>query len=398
MILLLIAGALFSGLPAVTATTESEPESEPEPEQAEEEQPEEESEPESEPENEPEPEPPTAEPSEPVPAEPIENLIPPPAVVPPKEETIECHEGHIPNGVNECIPAPPVEVEAGEPQPSIDPCLLDPGHESCPEPDPITGQCPEGYNMNDAGQCFPEHEQCPEGYHSHEDDESGRCIQDSTPFDDGYIMNPSYPSCERKEFVCAEFPDAKGCDDDDDDERCFIPEGCKDRDRDHERHKVIIKKINIHKTIHNTADFPEVDIIGLSLKDIGDAMVCIMNIDNDWVQCQEFGVPNERINENIWRVIETASDKDYDNGNTGSDDVDDAINGIKSHDFSELDDLDNHDFNIDLAALGINPQGDVLVCLIEDDRNEGTALCEPFKVSNEAISGQVTEITEIDTS
>ena len=124
-------------------------------------------------------------------------------------------------------------------------------------------------------------------------------------------------------------------------------------------------------------------------------MVCIMNIDNDWVQCQEFGVPNDRINENIWRVIETDSNKDYDNGNTGSEDVDSAINGIKSQDFTELDDLDNHDFEIDLAALGINPQGDGLICLIEDDRNEGTGLCEPFKVSNQAISGQITEITEI---
>ena len=124
-------------------------------------------------------------------------------------------------------------------------------------------------------------------------------------------------------------------------------------------------------------------------------MVCLMNIDNDWVQCQQFGIPNDRINENIWRVIETDSNKDYDNGNTGSEDVDDAINGIKSFDFQELDDLDNHDFNVDLAALGINSQGDGLICLIEDDRNEGTALCEPFKVSNQAISGQITEITEI---
>ncbi len=162
-----------------------------------------------------------------------------------------------------------------------------------------------------------------------------------------------------------------------------------------ERHKVIIKKINIYKTIHNSVDFPDVDIIGLSIKDNGDAMVCMMNIDNDWVQCQQFGVPNDRINENIWRIIETDSNNDYDNANTGSEDVDDAINGIKSFDFPELDDLDNHDFNVDLAALGINPQGDGLICLIEDDRNEGTALCEPFKVSNQAISGQITEITEI---
>ncbi len=169
-----------------------------------------------------------------------------------------------------------------------------------------------------------------------------------------------------------------------------IPSKCKDgyrlvdgkcvkEDDDDERYKIIIKNINIYETIHNTADFPEVDVIGLSLKNTGEAMVCIMNIDNDWVQCQKFGVPNDGIDENIWRVIETDSNKDYDNGNTGSKNVDDAINGIKSQAFTELDTLDNHDFQIDLAALGINPQGDGLVCLIEDDRNEGTALCEPFK-------------------
>jgi hypothetical protein len=278
-------------------------------------------------------------------------------------------------------------ADATEETPSpqeIEPCLLDP---SLPECAPVDGKCKEGWAMNENGQCFPRHERCPSGYHSHEDDESGRCIPDSTPCDEGYIMNPSYPSCDLKDRVCKEFPDAKGCKDDDNND-----DG---DDDDDERHKVIIKKINIYKTIRNTADFPEVDVIGLSIKDTGDAMVCIMNIDNDWIQCQEFGVPNDRINNNIWRVIETNSNKDYDNGNTGSEDVDSAINGIKSQDFTELEDLDNHDFEIDLAALGINPQGDGLVCLIEDDRNEGTGLCEPFKVSNQAISGQITEITEI---
>jgi hypothetical protein len=165
-------------------------------------------------------------------------------------------------------------------------------------------------------------------------------------------------------------------------------------DDDDEEHKTIIRNINIYKTIHNTADFPEIDIIGLSLKDTGEAMVCAMNIDNDWVQCQEFGVPEDRINEDVWRIIETDQSKDYDNGNTGSEDVDNTIGAIKSGDFAELDDLDNHEFDIDLAAVGINSVGDGLVCLINDP--EGTALCEPFKVSNEAITGQITEITEIE--
>ena len=276
-------------------------------------------------------------------------------------------------------------------QPPIDPCLLDPDNSpTCPPP--VDGRCPEGYAMNESGNCFPRHERCPTGYHSHEDDESGRCIPDSTPCDEGYIMNPSFPSCELKERVCSEFPNAQGCksqsggDDDDDD----------DDNEQRERHKTIIKNINIRNTIHNTADFPEVDVIGLGLRDSdGDAMVCIMNIDNDWVQCQQFGVPDNRINEDIWRVIETDSDQDYDNGNTGSDQVDDAIDAIKAYDFTELtDSLDNHDFGVDLAALGINPIGEGLVCLVEDDRNEGTALCEPFKIDSAAVSGQITEITE----
>jgi hypothetical protein len=204
-------------------------------------------------------------------------------------------------------------------------------------------------------------------------------------------MNPDFPSCDLKERVCEENPWLVACGGNGKD-----PDKDDDNGDEDERHKVIINKINIHNTIHNTKDFPDVDIIGLSIKGNGDAMVCMMNIDNDWVQCQEFGVPNDRINENIWRVIETDSNNDYDNGNTGSEDVDSAINGIKSQDFTELEDLDNHDFEIDLAALGINPQGDGLICLIEDDRNEGTGLCEPFKISNQAISGQITEITEID--
>jgi hypothetical protein len=292
-----------------------------------------------------------------------------------KEDPLDCADA-----TATPIPTPP------EP---IDPCLLDPDNSpTCPPP--VDGQCPEGYNMNENGNCFPEHDRCPTGYHSHEDDESGRCIPDSTPCDEGYIMNPDFPSCDVKERVCEENPwliacGGNGQDPDKDDD---------DDNGDDERHKVIINKINIYETIHNIKDFPDVDIIGLSIKDNGDAIVCMMNIGNDWVQCQGFDVPNDRINENIWRVIEVVSDKDYDNGNTGSDDVDDAINAIKSGDFSKLDDLDNHDFNVDLAALGINSAGDGLICLIKNRTDTGTALCEPFKVSTEAISGQIIEIVE----
>ena len=288
-----------------------------------------------------------------------------------------CNDGTQKEHFLDCPDVSGADYEEFKNQPPIDPCLLDPDNSpTCPPP--VDGKCPEGYAMNESGKCFPRHERCPTGYHSHEDDESGRCIPDSTPCDEGYTRDPDFPTCSREHFTCDGKPSVVKCEDDDE-----------------EHIRVIIKNINIHKTIHNTADFPEVDIIGLSVKDTGEAMVCMMNIDNDWVQCQEFGVPADRINQNIWRIIETDSDKDYDNGNTGSDDVDNAIDAIKAYDFAQLDDLDNHDFNVDLAALGINPKGEGLVCLVEDDRNEGTALCEPFKIASEAVTGQITEITEI---
>jgi hypothetical protein len=34
---------------------------------------------------------------------------------------------------------------------------------------------------------------------------------------------------------------------------------------------------------------------------------------------------NNRVNQDFWRIIETDHSKDYDNGNTGSSDIDDAI-------------------------------------------------------------------------
>jgi hypothetical protein len=66
--------------------------------------------------------------------------------------------------------------------------------------------------MNAYEQCFPKHQGgCPEGYHSHEDDESGRCIPDSEECSKGYIMNPDYPECQRTEFVCNEHPTISEC-------------------------------------------------------------------------------------------------------------------------------------------------------------------------------------------
>lgn len=109
-------------------------------------------------------------------------------------------------------PEPETEVEP-EPGPDTDgpdgDCLFDP---SLPKCTPGPEGCPEGFYTNEDGQCFPAHDEgCPEGYHSHEDDESGKCIPDSVPCAEDYIMNPDFPSCERKERVCLEHPELDEC-------------------------------------------------------------------------------------------------------------------------------------------------------------------------------------------
>jgi hypothetical protein len=90
-------------------------------------------------------------------------------------------------------------------------------------------------------------------------------------------------------------------------------------------------------------------------------------------------------------VIETDHDKNYDNGDTGSSDIDDAIEAIKSQDFDELEDADNHDFDLDIAWVAINPQGEGVTCLTDDRSGKSGALCEPFKVSAQDVTGQITE-------
>jgi hypothetical protein len=93
-------------------------------------------------------------------------------------------------------------------------CLFDPSLPKC-APDQ-NGNCPEGFGMNEDEQCFPLHDRCPEGYHGHEDDESGKCIPDDVPCQPGYIMNPDYPSCDREEYVCQNYPELEDCKVDDD--------------------------------------------------------------------------------------------------------------------------------------------------------------------------------------
>ena len=280
----------------------------------------------------------------------------------------------------ECPPETPPPTE--EEGPDQD-CLFNPSLPKCASDN---GECPDGFFQNEDENCVPEHpEGCPDGYHSHEDDETGQCIPNTTPCQPGYVLNTeNKPTCEKKEFYCQTHHDSDKCKFDSHEER------------EHKK-TIIIKKIikqtnsDGNNNGHHHESFPEVDIVGISAKENGDAQICLMNIDDDNIQCQDFGMPDDRVSGDLWRIIETDHGKDYDDGDTGSDDVDDAIDDIKSQDFSALDDASNHDFDIDLAWIAISPDGEGVVCLTEDSSGKGKALCEPFKVSSQEISGQITE-------
>lgn len=87
-------------------------------------------------------------------------------------------------------------------------CLFDPSMPKC-APDE-NGNCPEGFGMNEDGQCFPRGG-CPDGYHRVDDDESGRCIPNSDGCPPGMIFRPNMKSCGEKEYVCSQYPELKEC-------------------------------------------------------------------------------------------------------------------------------------------------------------------------------------------
>ena len=93
-------------------------------------------------------------------------------------------------------------------QPDED-CLFDPSLPKC-APDE-NGKCPEGFNLNEDGQCFPEHDECPDGYHSADDDETGRCIPNSDGCPSGMIFRPEMKTCGYKEDVCRTYPYLADC-------------------------------------------------------------------------------------------------------------------------------------------------------------------------------------------
>lgn len=105
------------------------------------------------------------------------------------------------------IPFPTTTVKEESDKPDHD-CLFKPELPKCSS----HGQdCPPGFNNNEDDNCFPQHDKCPKGFHSHEDDETGRCISDRTPCDTGYIRDPSFPTCSKKESVCRDHPSLAVC-------------------------------------------------------------------------------------------------------------------------------------------------------------------------------------------
>ena len=94
-------------------------------------------------------------------------------------------------------------------------CLFDPSLPKC-APDE-NGNCPEGFNMNEDGQCFPKHSSCPDGYHSADDDETGRCISNSEGCPSGMIFRHNMKTCGYKEDVCRIYPNLEDCKVNDDD-------------------------------------------------------------------------------------------------------------------------------------------------------------------------------------
>jgi hypothetical protein len=75
-------------------------------------------------------------------------------------------------------------------EPPDDDCLYDP---SLPKCAPINGVCPEGFNMNEDGQCFPD-KPCPPGYARADNDESGASLPINSPTPPPAVnCHPSYP-------------------------------------------------------------------------------------------------------------------------------------------------------------------------------------------------------------
>jgi hypothetical protein len=323
MILLLVMGALFSGLPIYATTegggegnessgegggsnegssdeegTESNPEPESKPE------------PESEtPPAEPEPEPETP---------PVVDKVPETEPQPATTTLPTCdgsaqdcvtdngdiclkgqggHECECSDDMSDCPKHPSVQNEP------IHPCLLDPSDPVCPKPDPITQDCPEGYAQNEDGNCFLLHPQgCPTGYHGHEDDETGRCIPNSTPCDPGYEFNEGHTNCEKEHFTCDGKPSVVECKDNN--------HNGNHNNKDHDKKIIIVKKIIknidiIHK-IDNANSDGDLDvsqtIVAINYNE-GAGINCVFDNDDNG-QCETFDVNKDTGKEPLLQIID----------------------------------------------------------------------------------------------
>jgi hypothetical protein len=150
----------------------------------------------------------------------------------------------------------------------------------------------------------------------------------------------------------------------------------------------ILKELEMVR--NNPADF-EVDLLAMGINSDGSAIKCLMDVNRAEANCEEFRVPGDRINGAFKVFIEFESGaKDRAAQNSYLKSLKDDINDI---DFIE-DNVENADLGVDLAAIGINPGGQGLECIINLDNEK--AECEEFKVPSDKISGQITEIVEFD--
>jgi hypothetical protein len=221
------------------------------------------------------------------------------------------------------------------------------------------------------------------------DDESGECIADSTPCDSGYVINPDYPECGKKERICTEHPGAKVC-------------GGRDRDNgngdDDDNDDLIIKirsninNINVIKTIikNDPAAF-EVDLVAMGINSDGTAMKCQMDVNRAEADCEKFAVPADRVSGTITEFIE------YESGAKDRAEQNSYLNSLMQNinDISFIEDkVDNKDLGVEIAATGINQDGKGMECLINVDTEK--AECEEFTAPSHKIDGQITEIVEFD--
>jgi hypothetical protein len=120
-------------------------------------------------------------------------------------------------------------------------------------------------------------------------------------------------------------------------------------------------------------------------------MKYLMDVNTVEANCEEFSVPENTIT-GSYKVLEEfeSGAKDRAAQNSYLKSLNDNINDIN---FIE-DNVDNVNLGVYIAATGISPGGQGLECIINTDKE--TAECEELKVPSDKISGQITEIVELD--